>query len=145
MTHLRIPHVALGRTPRKPLLVIAAALTISTSQFAHAQTPVDANPAPAPSTTTAEAPTTAPAVPKVTVAIPPLDTSTSTAPTNSTPVNTSISPTATSPTMSSTTDLNAAARDSRTLNPLLLPTDNELRENLDFGRALGNSKQDFIV
>ena len=46
--------------------------------------------------------------------------------------------------MSSTTDLNAAARDSRTLNPLLIPTDNELRENLDFGRALGNSKQDFI-
>jgi len=141
MTHLRIPRVAPGRTPRMPLLVIATALTLSASPLLHAQTPVDANPAPPP-------PATAPAVPKVTIAVPPVDQSTAPA----APLDAPASPTVedTAPAVapvtpnSSTSNLNIAARDSRTLNPLLIPTDNELREALDYGRALGNSKQDFI-
>jgi hypothetical protein len=139
MTHLRIPP---GRTPRMPLLVIATALTLSTSPLVHAQTPVDANPAPPP-------PATAPAVPKVTIAVPPVDQST--IPANETPAPSStavdntpaVAPVTPTPS-ASTANLNIAARDSRTLNPLLIPTDNELREALDYGRALGNSKQDFI-
>ncbi|MEO7719898.1 MAG: hypothetical protein ABIY70_27145, partial [Capsulimonas sp.] len=41
-------------------------------------------------------------------------------------------------------DVNIAARDPRTLHPLLIPTDRELLDNLDKGREIGKSKQDFI-
>ncbi|BDI32898.1 hypothetical protein CCAX7_49490 [Capsulimonas corticalis] len=43
-----------------------------------------------------------------------------------------------------TADVNIAARDPRTLHPMLIPTDREMLANLDAGRAIGKSKQDFI-
>ncbi|MGO8674148.1 MAG: hypothetical protein ACLQVD_22645 [Capsulimonadaceae bacterium] len=41
-------------------------------------------------------------------------------------------------------ELDAAARDPRTLNPFLIPTDLELQQNLDLGRGIGQSKKDLI-
>jgi len=159
MTHLRTPHAA----PRLPLLVIAAALTLSTANIVNAQTPVDANPSPPPPATqpadTAPAPPAAPAAPTTAPApvTAPTVTITPVAPSTPMPAATGqgqapaptaniVTPTSgtTPTTATSTVDLNIAARDSRTLNPLLIPTDAELRDALDYGRSLGGGKQDFI-
>jgi hypothetical protein len=41
-------------------------------------------------------------------------------------------------------DNSISARDARTLNPVLIPTDAELQNDLAAGRSLGETKQDFI-
>jgi hypothetical protein len=137
MTHLRTP-----------LLVIAAALTVSTGNLVHAQTPVDANPVPAPTTSpatpsTINTPPTgdqvapAPAPPSVTIT-----------PVNPPPANVAPTPVVTAPVSptpaTSSSSLTIAARDSRTLNPMLIPTDSDLQAALDDGRSFGATKQDFI-
>jgi hypothetical protein len=109
---------------RVPLLAaIAMALIVFDAHvvLAQSQAPVDANPAPPP----AAAPqgTIAPATPDNSQAAP------------------QPGPAGAAP---STYDLNQAARDPRTLNPLLIPTDEEISDALTDGRELGKTQMDFI-
>lgn len=152
MTHPRTPLAALGRTPRKPFLAVAALLTLTAVGIAHAQTPVDENPAPPPSATAPvdNAPPATPSPPD-NASPPPAAPETPMPPVNSSPSvplanSSSASIVTTSPTApaTSTVELNMAARDSRTLNPLLIPTDGDLHDALDYGRGFGQTKQDFI-
>lgn len=104
--------------------IAVLALVTAGANLANAQspTPVDANPATPPAQTASVQPDQQPVAPA--------------------PVPTLATPPPIAPQPAE--DVNQAARDPRTLNEKLIPTDFEIREAIDGGRLVGRSKKDFL-